>query len=109
MNTTKEAWAQIAAAAAAEAQSLERALMSGARQQPDLLASILRANAGTEFGVEHGFADIEDPDDFRRRVPIRRDDEYQPWLERVAGGSKRVLTSAPVVAFESTAAPRVPS
>lgn len=102
MNSPSEAWAQIAAAAADASHSLELALASPAQQQTDLLARLLRANAGTEFGVEHGFADIEDLEDFRRRVPIRRDDEYRPWLERVAAGSKRVLTGAPVVAFEST-------
>jgi hypothetical protein len=35
-----------------------------------LLTEILRANASTAFGVEHGFADIEDIDDYRRRVPM---------------------------------------
>lgn len=102
MNSPREAWALISAAATAERSCFEQALASGGAQQRALLDDILRANADTEFGVEHGFAHIEDARDYFRRVPLRRDTEYRPWLERVAEGARKVLTSAPAVAFEST-------
>ncbi len=102
MNAPDTAWDAIAVAAAAERDALEQALAQPARQQRTLLAGILRANSDTEFGVEHGFAAIQDEDDFRRRVPVRSDEEYRPWLDRVAQGQQRLLTAAPVVAFEST-------
>jgi hypothetical protein len=102
LNVPDTAWNTIAAAAAVERDTLEEALAQPAAQQRTLLARILRANTDTEFGVEHGFAGIQDEHDFRRRVPVRSDEEYRPWLERVAEGQQRVLTSAPVVAFEST-------
>jgi GH3 auxin-responsive promoter len=95
------AWARIAAAAAAERTSLECALADGA-QQPAFLARLLRANASTAFGEQHGFAGIRDVRDYLRQVPLRGDAEYRPWLARVAEGQARVLTEAPVVAFEST-------
>ena len=102
MNTVPEAWAQIAAAAAEEHTRLENALASAQQQQGDLLFSLLRDNEDTEFGGVHGFADIQSLESFRRQVPIRRDDEYKPWLERVALGEGGVLTARAPVAFEST-------
>ena len=102
MNPSRKAWARIATAANAERLALDSALAGGGAQQRGLLTEILRANASTAFGVEHGFADIEDIDDYRRRVPLRRDTEYRPWLDRVADGERQVLTRAPAVAFEST-------
>jgi hypothetical protein len=102
LSALENSWNTIATAAAAERAVLEQALAQPAAQQRALLADILRANADTEFGVEHGFAQIRDVDEFRQRVPARRDEQYRPWLERVAEGQAGVLTAAPVVAFEST-------
>ena len=102
MNSVPQAWAQIAQAAALENDRLETALTSPARQQADLLLSLVRDNEDTEFGGVHGFADIQTLDAFRRQVPIRRDDEYRSWLERVAQGDGAVLTARAPVAFEST-------
>jgi hypothetical protein len=95
------AWNQIAAAAAASAAALEQAL-AAPHQQRQLLMNILRENRDTAFGREHGFADIQDLEQFRERVPLRSDSQYRPWLERVAAGEPAVLARAPVVAFEST-------
>jgi hypothetical protein len=97
----KAAWSQIAAAAATSAATLEQALATPG-QQHELLLRILRDNRDTAFGRQHGFADIQDLEGFRARVPLRSDAEYRPWLERVAAGKTAVLTRAPVVAFEST-------
>ncbi len=101
MMSRDAAWASIRAAAASERASLERSLADRS-QQRDLLERLLRDNADTRFGVEHGFASIRDVRDFQRQVPVRRDVEYRPWLQRVAEGEPRVLTIAPVAAFEST-------
>ena len=102
MSLLEESWNTIGAAAARERGVLEKALAEPAEQQRVLLAGILRANAATDFGVEHGFAAIRDVDDFRERVPPRRDVEYRRWFDRTAEGQAHVLTDAPVVAFEST-------
>jgi hypothetical protein len=66
------------------------------------LAEILAANAGTDFGRTHGFADIHTLDDYCARVPIRSYDALRPWLDRIAFGETCVLTSEPVIAFEET-------
>ncbi len=96
------AWASIAAAAARERLALLAALAACERQQPRLLQSILAANRDTQFGRQHDFAKLARVEDYRRAVPVRRDVQYAPWLERVAAGEPAVLTAEPPVAFEST-------
>ncbi|HUQ09721.1 MAG TPA: GH3 auxin-responsive promoter family protein [Steroidobacteraceae bacterium] len=96
------AWRHIASAAREEHDALAGAFERPALQQRNLLMSLLATHERTGFGVEHGFAAIQDIDDFRRRVPIRRDDAYLPWLERVAAGEPGVLTRDAPVAFEAT-------
>ena len=96
------AWRYIADAAAHESAALTRAWSQPAHQQSQFLHAILAANRDTQFGREHHFADIRSVDDFRRAVPLRRDDEFAPWLERVARGDPAVLTADPVIAFEAT-------
>ena len=41
-------------------------------------------------------------EDYRRAVPVRRDVEFVPWIERVAAGEPGVLTADAPLAFEST-------
>ncbi|MGE5708299.1 MAG: GH3 auxin-responsive promoter family protein, partial [Bacteroidota bacterium] len=38
--------------------------------QKAVLRRILRRNAGTDFGRSHGFGEIDDWNDFQRKVPL---------------------------------------
>ncbi|MFI5019353.1 MAG: GH3 auxin-responsive promoter family protein [Dongiales bacterium] len=60
--------------------------------QASLLASILRRNAGTEFGKEHGFARIRSAADYQRQVPIRQWVDLAPYVDGVIEGRPGVLT-----------------
>ncbi len=88
--------------AAFGARRWRRATRRVAQSQEQVLTRILRANAGTEFGREHGVGSVRSVGDFRRRVPVRTSDEVAPWIERVAGGEPNVLTAAPVTRFGVT-------
>lgn len=67
-----------------------------------ILRTILRGNADTAFGRQHGFADIRSHDDYRKRVPLHTWDEVVPYVERLAGGEANVLTAAAVRLLEPT-------
>jgi hypothetical protein len=95
-------WAEILALGASDAQDLARAAASPARQQSTLLSSVLRENATSAFGREHGFAAIGDVSAYRRAVPVRDPAQIEPWISRLAHGESNVLTSDAVVAFEET-------
>ena len=95
-------WRAVLDAARAEHALFGRARATPRASQAALLRQILAANAGTDFGRTHGFADIRTIDDFRARVPIRSYDALRPWLDRVASGETGILTCEPVIAFEET-------
>lgn len=96
------AWAPIVSAAREESQALAAQWRQPRAQQWGFLKTLLAEHAQTGFGREHGFAEVGHVDDFRARVPIRRDDAWRPWFERVAAGEPRVLTRDAPVAFEAT-------
>ena len=68
--------------------------------QRKLLASHLRRNANSQFGLEHGFADIKSWEEYSQRVPCRDYDEHLGWINRIAAGEDRVLTNERVLLFE---------
>jgi hypothetical protein len=54
-------------------------------QHQTLLAKV-RRNAESEFGRDHGFAEIRSLDDFRRRLPISTYEDYRPYVDRLQQG-----------------------
>lgn len=72
--------------------------------QDHLLRQYLTTNALTQYGQQHRFLEITDYCSFCAHVPIIQDWErqLQPYIARIADGSKQVLTRHPVTAFEET-------
>jgi hypothetical protein len=70
-----------------------------AQTQELVLERIVRPNAATAFGREHGLGTVRSVDDFRRSVPIRRYDDLEPWIDRIADGEAGVLTAESVRRF----------
>ena len=95
-------WRTILAAARAERQAFEAARAGPRAAQLALLDRIIRENADSSFGRAHGFADIASLAAFQAQVPVRGYDEFRPWITRIIAGEDRVLTAAPIVAFEET-------
>ncbi len=54
--------------------------------QERLLRSILRGNAGSGYGQQHGFGSMRGYDDYARRMPITTYADLAPWIERVRAG-----------------------
>jgi GH3 auxin-responsive promoter len=52
------------------------------RTQEKVLLDILSPNRATQFGLEHRFADIRTPDDFRERVPVQDYEKLRGYIER---------------------------
>ena len=81
--------------------------------QKQVLLSYLHRNADTAFGRLHGFSEIRTAEELQERVPLATYADFEPWIDRIAAGEKRVLTSSPVRALEltggaSSAAKRIP-
>ncbi len=61
------------------------------RTQQVLLETLVRRNAGTAFGRDHGFRKISTVADYQRQVPVRAWPEIAPYVDRIVAGERRVL------------------
>jgi hypothetical protein len=69
----------------------ERALADPAAAQEAALHRLLIDYAKTQYGREHGAAQIERLDDYRRLFPITGYEGYRPLIERVMAGEQNLL------------------
>jgi hypothetical protein len=88
-------------------ESLHEAHFRKAAEDPEesqnrVLKRLLRGNAGTLFGREHGFSRIETPRDYARAVPIRDYEGFRPYVNRIEAGEDGILTAERPVMFNTT-------
>jgi len=68
-----------------------RATRRASRTQARVLLEKVRRCADSDFGREHGFADIASYADFARRVPILRYEDLSPYVRRVMSGETSAM------------------
>ena len=61
------------------------------RVQRDLLLARLARHADSQFGRDHGFAEIRSVDDFRKQVPVSGYDRHEPYIDKVRQGDLGAL------------------
>lgn len=81
---------------------LARECSAAGEYSDQLLLDLVRDNAGTAFGREHGFSEIRSPADYKRRVPFSEYDDYANAIERMTKGEKNLLTAYPVLLYATT-------
>ena len=72
---------------------LEEITYDPMRCQEEFVMRLIRENARTAYGREHGFESVRSLDDFRRYVPLTDYNDYSPYIERIISGEKNVLTT----------------
>lgn len=82
--------------------AFQAALHQPQRTQSQILQTILRDNQHSQFGQQHNFAQIHNPEDYAQRVPIQSYETLAPLIARHAGGEANILTSSPIIQFEET-------
>ena len=80
----------------------QTALRRPQHTQVQILHTILRSNQHSQFGQQHNFAQIHNPEDYAQRVPIQSDETLAPLIDRHAHGERNILTSSPIIQFEET-------
>lgn len=80
----------------------DRAADDPATSQRQLLAVLVRRNADTQFGRQHGFGTIQTESDYRARVPVQDYDCLLPYIQRIKKRQTNVLTVDPVQRFNLT-------
>ena len=74
------------------AQRFERSSGDPKASQHKLLRGLLELNKNTAFGKEHGFAEIKNSSDYRKRVPVRDFEGFRPYVNRLLDGETKILT-----------------
>ncbi|MCS7166710.1 MAG: GH3 auxin-responsive promoter family protein [Gemmatales bacterium] len=73
------------------AEAFAQATQQPREVQEALLRRILTRHAPTEFGREHHFSEIRTLADYRRHLPIRCYEDFEPYIEQVKRGRLKVL------------------
>ncbi|SFR36487.1 GH3 auxin-responsive promoter [Robiginitalea myxolifaciens] len=59
--------------------------------QRKLFQHIIRQGASTQFGRDHQFDTIRNPEDFARQVPVRDYEDLKPYVNQILEGQANVL------------------
>ncbi len=70
--------------------------------QQKVLKKLIRQAKLTDFGKDHGFADIRNYEDFKKQVPIRDYEQLVPYINRIIDGKPNVLWPGKPVYFAKT-------
>ena len=70
--------------------------------QESYLMKLLRSNADCIYGKENDFESIQSVHEFQEQVPVTSYDDYFPYIEKIKGGEKEVLTSQAIKRFSLT-------
>lgn len=63
------------------------------RSQEEFVMRLIRENATTVYGQEHGFKSLMNIGDFRRQIPLTTYEDYSPYIEQIVRGEKNILTA----------------
>jgi len=83
-------------------QSWHEAVDDPAKAQEEVLHRLLEDYARTDYGKQHGAAQIETIEDYRRAFPVATYEDYQPLIERVMAGELNVLLAEEPVGWAIT-------
>ena len=64
--------------------------------------NIISKASDTTFGKDHGFADIDSYDDFKKQVPVRDYEALKPYVEMILAGQNDVLWPGKPAYFAKT-------
>jgi hypothetical protein len=77
-----------------------RAIARVREEQDAILFRLLRNDS--DFAKQHDFSLIKSVYDYQRAVPLRRYEDFQPWIDRIADGEQNVLTTERVELLQPT-------
>jgi len=83
-------------------QPWQEALQDPARAQEACLQRYLQIYAQTEYGRQHGAAQVDTITDYRRAFPVMDYEAYKPLVERVMAGEVELLLNEPPVGWAIT-------
>jgi phenylacetate-coenzyme A ligase PaaK-like adenylate-forming protein len=81
---------------------IKKGMETAVEDQQATFNQLVKTAAKTEFGKEHGFADIKTYEDFVKQVPIRDYEALKVYIERIKEGKHNVLWKGQPIYFAKT-------
>lgn len=81
---------------------IKKGMETAVEDQQSIFDNLVKTAAKTEFGKEHGFADIKTVEDFTKQVPIRDYEEFKPYIEKIKQGKHNILWKGQPIYFAKT-------
>ncbi len=81
---------------------IKKGMDHAVEDQQSIFNQLLKTAANTEFGKDHGFADIKTYEDFTRQVPIRDYEALKVYIEKIKQGKHNVLWKGQPIYFAKT-------
>ncbi len=75
---------------------------SAVADQEKIFKILIDLAKNTEFGNEHGFAQISSYEDFKKAVPVRDYEELKTYIQRIKNGHANVLWKGKPIYFAKT-------
>ena len=73
-----------------------------AKAQQEVLGHLLQGYAQTDYGTQHGAAQIETMEDYRRAFPVATYEDYEPLIQRVMASERSLLLNEEPVGWAIT-------
>ena len=73
-----------------------------AKAQQEVLGRLLKGYAQTDYGTQHGAAQVETIEDYRRAFPVATYEDYQPLIQRVMAGELSLLLNEEPIGWAIT-------
>lgn len=81
---------------------IKKEMQTAVADQESIFRQLIKTAASTEFGKEHGFADIKTHEDYVRQVPLRDYEAFAPYIEKIKQGRQNVLWKGRPMYFAKT-------
>ncbi len=81
---------------------IKKGMVTAVADQDNIFQHLIKAAAQTEFGKDHGFADIKTYEDFVQQVPVRDYEALKPYIEKIKQGKHNVLWKGQPIYFAKT-------
>ena len=73
-----------------------------AKARQEVLHRLLKVYAQTDYGVQHGAAQIKTVEDYRRAFPVANYEDYKPLIQRVMAGEVSLLLNEQPIGWAIT-------
>ncbi|NOT94208.1 GH3 auxin-responsive promoter family protein [Ferruginibacter sp.] len=81
---------------------IKKGMENAVEDQQSIFHHLIKEAAKTDFGKEHGFADIKTYEDFVKQVPVRDYEAFKIYIERIKEGKHNVLWKGQPIYFAKT-------